>query len=148
MPQLDALGILAQAGSKEFVEDVIVDLFRLRDAAGFSEPRRAELCDVLSVERSEVDLMFAAGKFVVRECVYGGVSFHARLAYYRGTLDGGYPARSQQNPSAVLPPSFHPQLKQLLDKIVQPLLPEWQARTTASTVSYARDAVRTFPRDD
>ena len=43
MPQLDALGILAQAGSKEFVEDVIVDLFRLRDAAGFSEPRRAEL---------------------------------------------------------------------------------------------------------
>lgn len=77
MPQLDALGILAQAGSKEFVEDIIVDLFRLRDAAGFSEPRRAELCDVLSVERSEVDLMFAAGKFMVRECVYRGVSFHA-----------------------------------------------------------------------
>ena len=75
-PQLDALGILAKAGSKEFVEDVVVDLFRLRDAAGFPEPRCAELCEVLGVGRSEVDLMFTAGKFVVRECAYGGVSCH------------------------------------------------------------------------
>lgn len=95
-PQLDALGILAQAGSKEFVEDVVVDLFRLRDAAGFPESRCAELCDVLSVGRLEVDLMFAAGKFVVRECVYGGVSCHAHAPgspsdCYCGTPDGSCP---------------------------------------------------------
>ena len=61
-----------------------------------------------------------------------------RCDCYCGTPDIGCPLvlwRSQQNPSAVLPPSFHPQLKQLLDQIVQPLLTEWQARTTASTVS-------------
>ena len=98
-PPLDALGVLAQAGSKEFVEDVIVDLFRLRDAAGFPETRCAELCEVLSVERSEVDLMFSAGKFVVRECAYGGVSFYTPKAPCCALLTTAIsPARSKTRP--------------------------------------------------
>ena len=67
-PQLDALALLAKAGSKEFVRDVVAELYRLRDAAAFPQQRCVELCEVLGAEPAEVQQMFAAGKFVVREC--------------------------------------------------------------------------------
>ena len=69
-PQLDALALLAKAGSKEFVRDVVAELYRLRDAAAFPQQRCVELCEVLGAEPAEVQQMFAAGKFVVRECAY------------------------------------------------------------------------------
>ena len=118
-PPLEPLGVLARAGSKEFVRDLVEELYRLRDAAAFPEGRRAELCEVLQAEPAEVEQMFAAGRFVVRECVYRQVRsrtpppsppFAPAPAATRRPLTASA-VGSQCSPSEVLAADFHPQLR-------------------------------------
>ena len=115
-PPLEPLGVLARAGSKEFVRDLVEELYRLRDAAAFPEGRRAELCEVLQAEPAEVEQMFAAGRFVVRECVYRQVRSPpppppaAPPPRTRRPLTASA-VGSQCSPSEVLAADFHPQLR-------------------------------------
>ena len=111
-PPLEALEHIVKLGSKVFVKDFLQEVWRLRDALCFPAARKAALAEQLSVDPSQVTEIFAAARYLVRECAYNGC-----------------------DASTVLGPGFNAQLAGLFDQIIGHFLVDWQQQATQTGIS-------------